>query len=123
MALKDLVSSRSEVHEDDIEAIINDYVRYDADVRDLILTSNASQLSNKAKILVVLVANEGWIYIDDDYSVSGIPPKKLEEITGIAGGTLRPILGNLKKQRLVSSSNEGYRIVSPNLSGIKEQVS
>ena len=123
MALKDLVSSRSEVHEDDIEAIINDYVRYDADVRDLILTSNASQLSNKAKILVVLVANEGWIYIDDDYSVSGIPPKKLEEIIGIAGGTLRPILGNLKKQRLVSSSNEGYRIVSPNLSGIKEQVS
>ena len=122
MALKDLVASAQSTREEDIEAIVADYVRYDVDDRALVLTSQASRLSKKAKVLVLLVANEGWVYVDPDIAPKDLKPKVIEELTGIAGGTLRPLLRSLAEDRIVKSVGGAYKIVAPNLPSIRDLV-
>lgn len=122
MALKDLVSSMDSVREDDIEEIIAETVRFDIERKTLVLTSAGMRLSNKAKVLTLLVANAGWVYVDSDISPMVLKPKAVEDLTGIAGGTLRPMLISLKKQRLVSADAGAYKIVAPNLPAIKDEI-
>ena len=122
MALKDLVASASELREADIEEIVANFVRYDEMGRALVLTTSGNKLPNKAKILVLLVANAGWCYINESLSANGLKPKQIEELTGIAGGTLRPLLRSLADERLVKSENANYKIVAPRLEDIKSFV-
>ncbi|HEV7341257.1 MAG TPA: hypothetical protein VGN68_06450 [Sphingopyxis sp.] len=122
MALKDLISSADSVRENDIEEIVAETVRFDTKRKSLVLTSAGTRLSNKAKVLTLLVANAGWVYVDPDVSPMILKPKTLEDLTGIAGGTLRPMLISLKKQRLVSADGGAYQIVAPNLPAIRDEI-
>jgi hypothetical protein len=115
MALKDLIASRQQLNEAAIEAVIKDFVRYDPDNSDIILTPAAVRLPNKHKVLTYLVALEGWVYLKPNIEVTGARPSELEGALGIPGGTLRPLLRDLAAERLVKSDRGAYRIVAPNL--------
>ena len=122
MALKDLAASAASVNEDVIESIIGNFVRYDLDDAKIVLTPQGSRLSNKLKILVYLVANEGWTYLDKDNFRVATAPKDLENPLGIKGGSLRPVLRSLESENLLKKSGSEYRVLAANLSKIADEV-
>ncbi len=122
MALKDLVASAAALREGDIEEIVTNFIRYDKDARSVVLTGPGNQLANKRKVLAVLVAEAGWIYVDENMSGRGLKPKEIEEITGIPGGTLRPLIRALAEERLVKSDKGAYNISPTKLLEIKKIV-
>jgi hypothetical protein len=122
MALKDLVASRQQLNEAAIEAIVKDYVRYDPEKEEIILTPAATGLPNKQKLLIYLVALEGWVYLKPELEEASAKPSELESALGIPGGTLRPLLRDLAAARLVRSDGGAYRIVAPNLESIRNAI-
>lgn len=118
MALKDLVADSSKLTEAAIEEIIRDYVRYDPGTYEIVLTPAGLALSNDAKVLVILVAIAGWQYVVDEVRPIDTKPAALEQITGIAGGTLRPTLKKLKDAHFVVSASDGYAVRVANLDAI-----
>jgi hypothetical protein len=118
MALKDLVADRSKLTEAAIEEIVRNYVRYDPDTYEVVLTPAGLALSNDAKVLVILVAIVGWQYVVDEVRPVETKPAALEHVTGIAGGTLRPTLKKLKDAHLVVATSEGYAVRVANLDAI-----
>lgn len=122
MALKDLVADRSKLTEAAIEAIVRDYVRYDPGTYEVVLTPAGLQLGNDAKVLVLLVAIAGWQYVVDEIHHVDTRPAALEQMTGIAGGTLRPTLKKLKDAHLAVSTSDGYAVRVANLDAIGRVV-
>lgn len=118
MALKDLIADRSKLTEAAIEKIVRDYVRYDPEAYDVVLTPSGLALSNDNKVLVILVAIAGWQFVVDEVQVVDTKPAALEQMTGIAGGSLRPTLKKLKDAHLVVSTPDGYAIRVANLDAV-----
>lgn len=118
MALKDLVADRSKLTEATIEEIVRDYIRYDPGTYDVVLTPAGLALNNDAKVLALLVAIAGWQYVVDEVRPVDTKPAALEQMTGIAGGTLRPTLKKLKDAHLVVSTSDGYAVRVANLDAI-----
>ena len=118
MALKDLVADRSKLTEEAIEAIVRDYVRYDPTLYEVVLTPAGLALSNDAKVLVLLVAIAGWQYVVEEERPVDTKPAALEQLTGIAGVTIRPILKKLKDSHLAVSTNDGYAVRVANLDAV-----
>lgn len=123
MALKDLVAQKAKLTEQAIENIISDYARYDVESRAVVFTPQAVNLSNKGKILVFLVAQQGWQYVLDEAVDVAVTPSKMEGILGIGGGTLRPTLKELKDRHLVLVKAGKYAVSSASLHEIESEIS
>lgn len=122
MALKDLIATRHQLNESAIENVIKDFVRYDTTKDEIVLTPAATALPNKMKILVYLVALEGWAYVKPELEGKAAKPMELERELGIPGGSLRPALRELAARRLVRSDDGAYRIVPANLSAVVDEL-
>nr|CAD6615034.1 hypothetical protein RTCK_02749 [Rhizobium sp. TCK] len=118
MALKDLVADRSKLTEEAIERIISDYIRYDPERFEVVLTPRGTGLGNDQKVLVILVALLGWKYVIDYEHEIDARPTTLEALTGIPGGTLRPILKKLKDAHLLAVIGGNYSVRPANLEAI-----
>ena len=123
MALKDLVADRNKIEEESIEAIVDKYIRYDLGAHIIIFTPEGMQLSNEARLLVYLVAVEGWRFVMDQPPESSTRPSDLEVSIGIPGGSLRPILKKLKDSHFLVTKEGNYRVSPANLLTVKNVVS
>jgi hypothetical protein len=123
MPLKELVAKKSEIAESVIEAIVSKYVRYYTDTLEIGFTPDGARLSGENKVLVYLVALLGWRYVTDELPTVSTKPADLEKALGIAGGTLRPLLKNLKDAHLIAPSDDGYGVREGNLEAIAAAIS
>ena len=123
MTLKDLIAQKSEIAESAIEGIVAKYVRYYTDTLEVGFTPDGAALSGESRVLVYLVALVGWQYVTDSVPEISTKPADLEEVLGIPGGTLRPILKNLKDAHLIASSAKGYSAREGNLEAIAATIS
>lgn len=113
MALKDLVVSHAELTEEQIEKIVSSFARYDPVAKSIVLLPPAMALSNRQRMIVYLVALRGWPFVlSDDTPPTGATPAELEQSLQMPGGTLRPILKELKDARLIEN-NEGRYSANP----------
>jgi hypothetical protein len=122
MALKDLIASKSSLAEEVIEEIVGDFVRYDPDEKSVVFTPEAHGLSNRAKVLIYLVAIQGWPYVVDGEVPVDAKPAEIEEQTGVIGGSLRPTLKELKDRNIISEKSGRYSARSVGLQAIKAEL-
>ena len=122
MALRNLTLNKSQLTEKQIEDIVGDYIRYDTDVREVVLLPAAFSLSNRLRVLVYLVALAGWQFLVEDPVANEATPAQIELSVRVVGGTLRPILKDLKDTGLVSVGGRKYAARVAALPTIKERI-
>jgi hypothetical protein len=79
-------------------------------------------LSNKAKILVYLVALQGWKFVTEDPVGSDARPADIEAATGIPGGSLRPTLRGLCDSHILSERDSRYSVRGTSLPAIEAEL-
>ncbi len=122
MALKDLVASKASLDEETIEEIVASYVRYDIENQTIFLTPESNKLSSKDKVLIYLVALQGWPFVQDASISVDAKPAEIEEHTGIAGGTLRPVLKELKDRNIIVEKGGRYSVRAVAMGSIKTEL-
>ena len=122
MALKDLIASKAALAEEVIEEIVSEFARYDPDHKTIILTPKAHDLPSKAKVLIYLVALQGWPFVVDEPVPTDSKPGEIEQYTGIMGGTLRPILKELKDRSVIIERGGRYFVRDVGLGAIKAEL-
>jgi hypothetical protein len=123
MGLKDLIAQRSSLNEAAIEEVVKDYVRYDPEQKAIVLLPAAARLPNKNKVLIYLVALQGWPFVSDDDIEVDAKPAEITDATGIQGGSLRPTLKELKDGHVIAEQGGRYSVRTGSLSAIRQMLS
>lgn len=111
MALQDLVVNNRQISAELLENILKGRVELIQEGKRVSLTKEGLHLSNnKSKILLYLAGGKAWELLDGGMWSSS--PGDMQEILGIPGNTLRPILRGLADSFLVKSDGGKYQILS-----------
>jgi hypothetical protein len=122
MALKNLVASKAELAEADIEGIVSPYVRYDADEKEVTLTAAGAALPIRAKVLVYLVALQGWPFVVKEQVPTDATPSEIGDHLGMAGGSVRPTLTGLRDRHLVVVKGGRYVVRASSLGAVEAEL-
>lgn len=122
MALKDLTTSSSRLTEQQIEEIVSPYVRFDPEAGAVVLLPAAGRLSGKQRVLVYLTALQGWPFVTEKTVATAAAPAHISDALHIAGGTLRPLLKQLKDGHFLSMSDGDYSVRGAALESIKAEL-
>lgn len=113
MPLKDLLIDVNEHTEQLIEEIVTPYARYDNVNKRIVFLHGARELNVRSRILLYLCALRGWPFVSEEMTNEiEAKPVEIEKLTGIPGGSLRPLLKQLLDDHLIQY-NDGKYSVSP----------
>lgn len=123
MALKDLLVSKAVLAEEAIEKIVAGHVHYDAEAKEITLSHAGAALPAKKKLLVYLVALQGWPYVVSEEPIpTDASPAELVEQLGVPGGTIRPMLMDLADRHLAVNRNGRYSVRASSLHAITAEL-
>jgi hypothetical protein len=120
MALKDLTIKGSILAEKQVEELVSKYVRYDVEEKQIHFLPAFTPLKNGHKVLVYLVALNGWPFLTKEPVPLEASPATISEAINVEGGSLRHTLMELKTSHLISTTGRLYRVHSAALGQIKD---
>ena len=94
--------------------LLTPHVRLDPDTGKIYFTQHPPKLNTKQQVLVYLLARLALAQKNPNYTTVATT-KDVEEGTGLPGGTVRPKLSELLKERIISKTEAGYLIEVTNL--------
>jgi len=122
MALKDLIAQNAQFAEQAVESIVADFVRFDPAEKLVIFTDEVRHLTNREKLLVYLVALQGWRFVTEEKIEPAAKPAEIAERTGILVSSLRPLLSELKGCRMIADTGGRYFASVSAYAAIKETL-
>jgi hypothetical protein len=106
--LSRLVVDELAIAEDEIAAALERYVRLTGDGQ-VVFEEAFTRLKARDQVLCVLLAVRAAQLLGLR-TESALTPQEIVAVTGMAGGTVRPKLSALVRERLVAKGNAGYEI-------------
>lgn len=124
MKLSELVVDAKVLDEEKVTEILSRYVRYDSSNGEVRFTPMATQLSNKKKLLLFLVAESARELLGNEVlqATKTTNPTAIGKMLNMKGNTLRPLLKSLKESGLVVIEKEGYRVPNQALDVVKQVI-
>ena len=124
MALKDLIAQEAEFAEEAlIESIVAGFVEYVPAKKVVRFTQATHSLTNREKVLVYLVALQGWPFVADEPIPPDAERAEIRECTGISGNSLGPLLKELKDTRMIAERGGRYFARAMSFAAIEETIS
>jgi DNA-binding transcriptional ArsR family regulator len=129
MALKDLIQTTRDI-KDILEELLRGRITLiPAGTEKIVQVNKESikKLDNVTKILLYLAGKKAWELIEQEEKNEKIEywvkPKKIEEELSLSGGSVRPLLRKLYKNRLVEINKRGeYRISFGGILTLEERI-
>ncbi len=109
MALKDLVINNQQISTEIVEKILKDRVDLIQEERMVHLNKKSVNLPNRQKVLLFLAGGKAWELIDGE--IWNCTPGSMEQLLGIPGNTLRPILKEFADNFFIKSEKGKYQIL------------
>jgi hypothetical protein len=94
--------------------ILIPHVQIDPDKGTIYFVKQPSNLKTKEQVLLVLLAKLALAQKNPDITPN-TTSKEVEEISGLPGGTVRPKIAELIKEKVIAKSSVGYYIEAKNL--------
>lgn len=123
MALEELISKKENL-EEILEKLLKERVRLIEEEDEKIIQIEkklARKLNNYTKILLYLAGKKAWELIEKKNTNKEIEfwvkPKEIEKNLQLRGGSVRPLLKQMKEAKLIDYKQKAYRI---NFAGILE---
>lgn len=124
MALSNHTIDSTKVAEEQVEAIIDGKIKYDPINCSLVFLPATRDLSNDKKILVYLTALRGWPFLlKINTPAEDASPLEITRVTGIPGGSARPLLRALADRKIIDVKKGRYQLPSHNLAVVASLLS
>ncbi|HEX9838909.1 MAG TPA: hypothetical protein VGA72_06160 [Anaerolineales bacterium] len=103
--------------------LILPYASINADTGDVHFKTTFDDLSTKQKILLYLLCRLALSTRPNTTFTVAVSPVEVEKATMLPGGTVRPKLTELVKDRIIVKSGDGYSVPAVNLQRAKKMFS
>jgi hypothetical protein len=117
--LQELLVESKEVDEKLLADILKPYAQIEKDTGELIPTETFSNLPAEGKVIVVFLYSKAKVRLGFS-STEKLKPRDIENLVGLKGNTVRPILKKLKETNLLKVDEEGYWLPNIHIYRAKE---
>jgi len=121
--LTKLIVTEKELDEYLLYELLKDYITIGELTGEFIFSEKYPELNSRKQIVIILLIQKARVRLGKapkEYPDENLRPKDIVKLTGIPGGTARPVLKELKKKGLISLDEGNYFISNHSLPKIKK---
>ncbi len=109
--LMELVADTRKINRDRLKEMLLGRVWLDIDAATVhLVPEERNEKGSKEAVLLALLGQKALSLLKPEKVVDAMTPKVLEEVTGLKGNTVRPLLKRLSEEGLIVRRMEGYTI-------------
>jgi len=109
--LMELVADTQKINRDRLKEMLLGRVWLDIDTATVhLVPEEGNEKGSKEAVLLALLGQKALSLLKPEKVVDAMTPKVLEEVTGLKGNTVRPLLKRLSEEGLIVRRMEGYAI-------------
>lgn len=123
MSLDALVVDARELDRDLVASVLAPYLRIDRSTCEIVTLDPWDDAPNDIRVLLYLLARRAMLALSLPVKRDSASPVEIERATGIPGGSVRPALKRLLKERAVAKAGaQGYVVPNYAMSRVREYV-